>query len=92
MRGTAADPWDQRHLQAEATQGPVASRDKGESIRYITAALYVLVCARMKGGICAPSSTQRKRLTRSPPAFLHSDLSADEWSHLRSDCVTLRIN
>ena len=46
MRGTAAEPWDQRHLQAEATQGPVASRDKGESIRYITAALYVLVCVQ----------------------------------------------
>lgn len=62
MRGTAAEPWDQRHLQAEATQGPVASRDKGESIRYITGALYVLVCARMKGGIRAPSSTRRSHI------------------------------
>jgi hypothetical protein len=65
MRGIATEPWDQRHLQAEATQGPVASRDKGESIRYITAALYVLVCARMKGGIRAPCSTRRRRLLHS---------------------------
>jgi hypothetical protein len=69
MRGTAAEPWDQRHLQAEATQGPAASRDKGEPIRYITVALYVLVCARMKGGIRAPNSTRRRRVS---DRLLHS--------------------
>ena len=88
MRGTAAEPRDQRHLQAEATQGPVASRDKGESIRYITAALYVLVCARMKGESVSPLKPELN-----PIRYLLALLGAHHFLHvsrIRVKLLTLR--